>query len=333
MKKKLLLILLIASMSLSACDSISNKDDKVKETTTETKSEVATETKAETKNETTMESSVETSKELKTIENQKDETKGEETKEEKQAEFEGKAPAEFSKNNTGKYKAYDVKYLRENYQNPNYTGEKVAFLTFDDGISPITSKILDILKKEDVPATFFLLGKNITDDNKSVLKRMYKDGHAIATHSFSHNYEKLYPKRVPDPQHILKEEQKFNEILKSYLGKDFNTRVFRYPGGHMSWNKEGLKKSDALLAENNIEWLDWNTMTGDAQSKKAVQVPRPTTVKKVLDNFDESATLTYNSDLAVILMHDAGDKQLTAEALPQLIKHLKELGYTFGVIS
>lgn len=231
---------------------------------------------------------------------------------------------------------YTASEIKEMMNNSDYSGKKIAFLTFDDGPNNvITPKVLDALKENDVKATFFMPGANITDSTKDVLNRMYKEGNSLATHSFNHNYDILYPGRVPNADEIVKQHKQSVDTMKKYLGEDFNTNLFRYPGGHMSWNKDGLKLSDKALEDIGVDYIDWNTMTGDAQPKKFTKpedVPRPKTVEEVLANFDMSRRYANNPDVAVVLMHDAQDKELTAEALPALIEHLKSQGYEFGTI-
>lgn len=86
---------------------------------------------------------------------------------------------------------------------------KRVFLTFDDGPSPVTSKILDILKQENVKATFFILGSNV-DSRKDVVKRMYEEGHYLANHGYSHTYSKIYS----SPQSVLDEYNECNDKVK-----------------------------------------------------------------------------------------------------------------------
>lgn len=319
--KKLFSIVLLCTFcfALSAC----SNNDKTDPTKNDTKNEETnTGTTVESTNESENKPETETEKET-------------ETESEKETNDEKVSDTNENKNHNGKFSAnaYDVVTVREKLYDGDIDGKKLAFLTFDDGPNnDVTPRILDILKEKNVPATFFTVGKAIHEDTANVLKRIYNEGHAIATHSFSHEYEDLYPGRYPNAEYILKEEKKSIERLKSFLGEEFYTKVFRYPGGHMSWNKEGLKASDKLLQDNNIYWIDWNSMTGDAQPKNIKQVPRPETVQKVLDNFDESARLNGVSNVAVILMHDAIGKEITVEALPNLIDHLQKLGYEFGII-
>ena len=74
------------------------------------------------------------------------------------------------------------------------SNKKIAYLTFDDGpTTTATSKVLDILKSENVKATFFVLGKHVKE-NPDLVKRAYQEGHYIANHGYSHNNEILYKK-------------------------------------------------------------------------------------------------------------------------------------------
>lgn len=236
----------------------------------------------------------------------------------------------------GRNYEYSVKEIRDLSENSNYKGKKIAFLTFDDGPNhEITPGVLDVLKSKGVHATFFMVGKSIGPDTADIIHRVVDEGHAIATHSFSHDYDYLYPDRNPNPDAVLEEYHKTMKELKAVLGNDFKTRVFRYPGGHLSWNDEGLKLSDKALLDEGVIWIDWNSMNGDAQmesSDNPNEVIRPTNVEEAVHNFDKSLIFTSNPDIAVILMHDASDKHLTLEALPKLIDHLIELGYEFGTL-
>ena len=316
-----LLASVIILASLTACSHKANSSDESKDI----KNII-------TKNETNLEANKEANKET----NKETESKKHnETKNKNNEDSSPIANKIKGKNHNQKFKnvAYDVKEIRELSNNGNYKGKKIAFLTFDDGPNNvITPHVLDVLKEKNVPATFFMVGHAIGENSKEVLKRAYNEGHAIGTHSLTHDYETLYPGRVPDPDVVVKEEKQAIKLLKKYLGNNFESRVFRYPGGHMSWNREGLKKSDKALADLNIHWIDWNTMNGDAQPINDPDLARPTTVDEVIKNFDKSKTFTANSDIAVILMHDAADKDLTLKALPSLIEHLKDQGYEFGIL-
>ncbi|RLK62826.1 polysaccharide deacetylase [Atopobacter sp. AH10] len=224
--------------------------------------------------------------------------------------------------------AYSAKWVNEVLQGKKHiTGKKLVFLTFDDGPNNvITPKILDKLKKEKVPATFFTVGKEIGKEKRSILKREIKEGHAIALHSFTHDYHQLYPERKGNKDVIIKEVKANQDALKKQLGDHFHSSVFRYPGGHMSW--KDLEESDQLLSEEGIQWIDWNAANGDALDDS--QAPK---TKDDMITFHKK-TLNYFPDrgIRVILMHDAVGKKLTLEALDAIISYYKQEGYIFAVL-
>lgn len=204
---------------------------------------------------------------------------------------------------------------------------KVVFLTFDDGIDPtLTPQVMDILKEYGVHATFFHIGYTISQENADILKRQITEGHAIANHSLSHNFNLLYPGRVPNKSQIVSEVDQTNANFQAILGKDFKTRIFRYPGGHMSW--QGLEATDHALANQGIQWIDWNMLCGDAEPLSV----RPTTSESMMAYMDGSQKYFPETTVKVVLMHDTAGKELTVQTLPQIIEYFKNQGYTFGVL-
>ena len=205
--------------------------------------------------------------------------------------------------------------------------DKEIFLTFDDGPSENTREILKILKEEDVHATFFDIGSALKDnkENQELLKQEIDQGNAVAGHSFSHNYKILYPGNSVDVNKFMSELNETNEIMKSVLGKNFNARVIRMPGGYMSrryYRDPNLKALDEAFAKDNIVSIDWDAETGDATG-------RHYTVEQYVEN---SAKNINNLNHVILLMHDAAAKKETVQALPAIIKFYKEHGYAFKVI-
>lgn len=205
--------------------------------------------------------------------------------------------------------------------------KKIAFLTFDDGPNQkISPQILDVLKEKDAHATFFVVGKSVREKNRDVLLREVNEGHAIALHSFSHDYHKLYPGRVANGAAVEEEAAKAQKALQDILGKNFHSGVWRYPGGHMSW--QGLDGSDQKLKDMGISWIDWNSLTGDAEPAKR----RPTTPEGLVEFLKKSMPKNDDASVVVVLMHDAETKQLSADALPHVIDALRADGYSFGIL-
>lgn len=202
-------------------------------------------------------------------------------------------------------------------------GKKVAYLTFDDGPSEhSTEKILDILKSNNIKATFFQLGSAIEYNYRAeeILKRIVKEGHAIGNHGYSHDYYKLYPNGVVNVSVVMEDFKKGNYILKEILGENFNTRLIRLPGGHSSWN--GTEELDKVLKEEGIWQVDWNSLNGDAESK---DLPKD----ELLKNLKETV---LDQDIAIVLMHDTDYKKGTVEYLQTAIDYLKSEGFEFRTL-
>ena len=196
------------------------------------------------------------------------------------------------------------------------TGEKRVFLTFDDGPSKtVTPLILDVLKQEDVKATFFVLGNNVKN-NPDLVKRAFEEGHYISNHGYSHKYSEVYA----SPEATLNEYNVTEQAIRDALGnQSYCSRVFRFPGGSNGGKYDKAKQaSKALLKENGVVHLDWNCLSKDAEGVNTKEA----LMQNIIDTMGEK-------DSVVILMHDASDKILTYEMLPDLIAMLKEKGYNF----
>ncbi len=193
---------------------------------------------------------------------------------------------------------------------------KRAFLTFDDGPSSVTPTILDILKQEDIKATFFVLGSRV-DDMPETTKRIYEEGHYIANHGYSHSYSSIYS----STQAVLDEYNQCNEIVKKAIGvPEYNSHLFRFPGGLPGGKYAEIKnQAKELLSQNDILHVDWNALSGDAETTTP-------TIEYEMSRIQETVG---SKNSVVILMHDAQAKKVTAEALPQIISWLRENGYEF----
>ena len=227
--------------------------------------------------------------------------------------------------------AFVEKYLNQQMkgQMPDGAdGRKVAYLTFDDGPSEtVTPKILDVLKAENVHATFFLIGKYIDKDqaSKDLVKREFDEGNAIGNHTYSHDYNYLYPNGKINLERCMSDFEKTSQVLKNILGKDFSTRAVRFPGGQMTWDKKdtsGAEAMDKALHDKDYHQIDWNALSGDAEGapKKAEQLTQ------------ELIKTVTSRQKAIILMHDTYGKEETAKALPGIIEYLKGQGYEFKII-
>lgn len=195
--------------------------------------------------------------------------------------------------------------------------EKRVFLTFDDGPSKkVTLPILDLLQQENIKATFFVLGSRV-ELNPDIVKREYEEGHYIANHGYSHTYSKIYS----SVDTVFEEYYKTEEVIKNAIGdSEYTSLLFRFPGGSTGGKYKGIKEeAKCRLKENSIAYVDWNALTGDAEGGKK-------SVEQLVSRFYETIG---NKNSIVILMHDAGDKKTTYEALPQIIQTLRDNGYEF----
>jgi len=202
-------------------------------------------------------------------------------------------------------------------------GQKVVYLTFDDGPSEtVTPKILDILESENVHATFFVVGKYVdaSENGRNLVKKAFDCGNAIAIHSYSHDYNYLYPGRSVNIDNFMSDIDKTNAALKKAIGEDFETKAVRLPGGHMTWkNTQAL---DAVFKEKGYSYIDWNALSKDAEGPK----------KNAEQLAQEAINTSGTKQKVVLLMHDTYGKEETAKSLPAIIKHFRDEGYQFKVI-
>ena len=227
----------------------------------------------------------------------------------------------------GKKYSYDASVVAEKLKKYDYSnnGEKIVFLTFDDGTSTTnTPKVLDILKKEGVKATFFITGQNVEyggEKARDLIKQEFNEGHAIANHSYTHDVKKLYPNRVLDIDAFKADFEKNDKMLKEVLGKYFSTRVIRCPGGYGSW--KGMEPLDEYLDENKMISIDWTSLNADAEGKK----------KNAKELANYAIKTSEGKEMVVLLMHDTYGKEETVKALPAIIKYFKDNGYEFKTLS
>nr|WP_296108793.1 polysaccharide deacetylase family protein [uncultured Terrisporobacter sp.] len=247
--------------------------------------------------------------------------------EEKRKAEEEKKKYTVGTSHEGKKYSYDASVVAEKLKKYDYSnnGEKIVFLTFDDGTSTTnTPKVLDILKKEGVKATFFITGQNVEyggEKARDLIKQEFNEGHAIANHSYTHDVKKLYPNRVLDIDAFKEDFEKNDKMLKEVLGKYFSTRVIRCPGGYGSW--KGMEPLDEYLDENKMISIDWTSLNADAEGKK----------KNAKELANYAIKTSEGKEMVVLLMHDTYGKEETVKALPAIIKYFKDNGYEFKTLS
>lgn len=205
---------------------------------------------------------------------------------------------------------------KENIKNIYHTDKKVAYLTFDDGPSNNTHQILDILKQNNIKATFFVLGSQV-EVFPETTNRIYNEGHYIANHGYSHKYSEIYQ----SPEQVLNEFNQCNQIVAKTINvPEYNSHLFRFPGGSVGGKYAELKKQAiTVLEQNNILHIDWNSLTGDSEKVNPTE-------EYLMNNLQKT---TEGKNSLVILMHDAQAKKITAETLPKVIEYLQQQGYSF----
>lgn len=202
------------------------------------------------------------------------------------------------------------------------SGEKIAYLTFDDGPSKNTIKILDTLKKYNIKATFFVNGRT-DSQSKQLYKRIVAEGHSIGSHIYSHDYSEIYRNKTA----FMNSFNKLQNYIKNLTG--VNMEILRFPGGsnnQVSYKYGGkglMKELTKEMKKQGYVYFDWNVDSTDAsvalQSKSKI-------VSSVLNG-------SKGKKQVVILMHDAAYKTTTAQALPEIIEGLKKQGFQFDRIT
>ena len=191
------------------------------------------------------------------------------------------------------------------------------YLTFDDGPGPYTERLLDILKKHDVKVTFFLT--HVYSQYESLIKREAKEGHAVAVHSYTHDYQKIYA----STDAYWQDFNAMQEVIKTQTGAE--TKMFRFPGG--SSNTVSKKTTPGIMKQlvqqandKGLSYFDWNVASGDAGAT--------TSSAEVLQNCKVGVANFKN---AVVLCHDV--KEYTVNAMDEFITWALSKGYTFAPLT
>lgn len=191
--------------------------------------------------------------------------------------------------------------------------KKSIYLTFDDGpANKVTKDVLDILEKEDVNATFFLIGEQIKGQ-EDIVKRMYESGHALGLHSMTHKKNQLYSSN----ENFLKEMIETQNTINSVV--NVKPTILRFPFG---CNNNSYKISESMvktLHDNNLKIYDWNTDSGDGANPHSSPY-------KILKNSKSDKNRIF------LLMHCSYVSKNTVKALPLIIKYYKEHNYEFKII-
>jgi peptidoglycan/xylan/chitin deacetylase (PgdA/CDA1 family) len=207
-------------------------------------------------------------------------------------------------------------------KNKNESDSKIVYLTFDDGPSLNTPKVLDILKENNINATFFVNG-NSTDFGKEMYKRIVDEGNAIGNHTYSHDYKTIYS----SIEEYIADTKRLEELLYNTTG--IKPNIIRFPGGsnnHVSWQYSGqdfMKLLTKKMVDEGYQYFDWNVSSSDAE---VITQDKNKIVNSVLNS-------VKGKQSAIILFHDSKPKTTTVEALPEIISKLKKEGYKFKILT
>ena len=186
-------------------------------------------------------------------------------------------------------------------------GEKVIYLTFDDGPGAYTGQLLDVLKKYNVKATFFVTCKG----DESLIKREYNEGHTVALHTCSHVYKEIYASYDA----YFKDLYKVRDRVKRITGYEAN--IIRFPGGTSNGVSPNIsmKSLASQVLDKGFVYFDWNVSSGDAGG----QTTADGVYNQVINNL--------SSKSSVILQHDI--KKYSVNAVERIIQYGLDNGYTF----
>lgn len=198
----------------------------------------------------------------------------------------------------------------------------IVCLTFDDGPSiENTEQVLDILKENDVKATFFILA--FDEEKKGIVAREFAEGHTVGLHGYSHEYSEVYT----DIDTLMNNFYALDDLIKSEVNEEYQPQFIRFPGG--SSNKVSKKFCQGIMTEavwrvtaEGYVYVDWNVDSKDAGGAKSAEE----IFKNVTDNIEPHRT-------NIVLMHDEAHKVYTVEALQSIIDWCKENGYVLEPIT
>ena len=195
--------------------------------------------------------------------------------------------------------------------------QKTAYLTFDDGPSGNTKKIIKILEEKGAVATFFLIGKEITGERVDTVKELKKKGNAIGVHTYCHEQNQMYA----SANCFYKDFRAASDCIEEIIGE--KPTLHRFPwGSNNGYVKSYVDELHNHLRKEGVRSFDWNVSGEDSISPHVSQAVIFQNVKKDVTRFEKP----------IILLHDASAMDNTAKVLPQIIDYIKEQGYRFDTL-
>ena len=193
----------------------------------------------------------------------------------------------------------------------------VIYLTFDDGPSSnVTPRILDILKRYNVKATFFVIG--YSDANKAIVQRAVNEGHSIGVHGMTHEWTayssvETYMNNIRSLHDKILADTGYDTKITRFLGGSSNTVSRKYSSGIMS-------RLASAVQQAGYQYYDWNVSSADAESN--------TVATSTIISYVKGGLKPGRNN--IVLMHDTNAKTTTADALPTIIEYGLKNGYTFA---
>ena len=299
-----ILVFIISLILISVQIAFSWNNLLAKNETTNTSQTIASTSQQEVQN-TTKTTKSETNNTPATIDNNKNTTNTTETQ------------AKPTENKTNENKTQTNKVSEKKTAESKTTtsnGKSIAYLTFDDGPSSITNSVLDILKKYNVKATFFVI--NSGSYNKTTLQREVNEGHTIGLHAYDHNYAIAYK----DDNSYLDGIDKLRAKVKADTG--FDSHYIRFPGGSSNtiskrYSKGIMSRITKTAKQRGYKYYDWNVDDDDAGRARTADDCYNNVVRELRPNRSN-----------IVLMHDFGTNKKILEALPRIIEYCQKNGYT-----
>lgn len=215
-------------------------------------------------------------------------------------------------------KVYEVKGIEDSPYVLEHIDEKVIYLTFDDGPSPNTKKVLDILNDENVKASFFVIGNQI-DNYKEVIEELEDSGMCILPHTYTHEYRMIY-KSADD---YFNDLQNCKDKIEQVLNKKI-VNFIRFPGGvhNELLRKDVFERIKQKFLNDKIYFIEWNVYGFDAERnpKTSYEITNSTIRQLGFEN------------KAIVLLHDGFGNKNTVKALRDIIRKAKKLGYKFRTL-
>lgn len=185
-----------------------------------------------------------------------------------------------------------------------------VYLTFDDGPSPNTSQILDILDKYEVKGNFFVVGTQ-SKELKNMYRRILDEGHVLGMHSYSHKYSDIYS----SVDAFTDDLDKITKLLYDETG--VSPKLYRFPAGSRNdVSRVNMDELIEVLDSRGLIYYDWNIASGDATNPILSADKIIENSLKDIDKYEE----------VMLLFHDLSNKTTTVEALPSIIEALLDKG-------